>query len=88
MLTAARGLMNKMGYRPSSSDGHVAVVRFLEAKEIGEDIRSFAGIIDRMRRTRHRIMYDEYDIITEKTALQAYEWAKKFASITENTIKE
>ena len=88
MLTAARGLMNYMGYRPSSSDGHVAVVRFLDSMEMEKDIRKFAGIIDRMRRTRHRVMYDEYDIITEKAANQAYEWAIRFVSITKITVKE
>jgi uncharacterized protein (UPF0332 family) len=88
MHTAARALMNKMGYRPSSRDGHVAVVKFLEAPEIGSSINKYAGTLDRMRRTRHRVMYDEYNIITEKTAGQGYDWAMEFLSLVEERVKE
>ncbi len=87
MHTAARALMNNMGYRPSSRDGHVAVVRFLEAQELGLDINKYAGTLDRMRRTRHRVMYDEYDIITEKSASLSYDWAKEFISLVEERVK-
>ena len=87
MPTAARALMNHTGYRPPSSDGHTAVVRILEAEEIDQDIRNLT-IIDRMRRTRHRVMYDEYDIITEKTAKQAHTWANKFVTTIEKPINK
>ena len=76
VLTAGRALMFSTGYRPSSTEGHVAVVKFLSA---------FIGVEDRMvmvfngmRRKRHRIVYEEMDIVTEKEARQALEWAEEF----------
>ena len=87
MHTTARALMNKFGYRPPSSDGHRAVVNFLEAQELGQEINNYAGFMDRMRRTRHRVMYDEYDIITEKRANQAYKWANEFITLVEEKLE-
>ena len=78
MLVAARGYMNSKGYRPSSGEGHVAVVRFLEAQGSGSLLKRFVNIFDRMRRNRHRVMYDDYDLITRNVARQGYEWALEF----------
>jgi len=88
MHTAARALMNKRGYSPPSRDGHRAVVDFLEAQELGQEINKYARFLDRMRRTRHRVMYDEYDLISEKGANQANKWAKEFIALIEEKLKE
>ena len=87
MLVAARGYMNGKGYRPSSGDGHVAVVRFLEAQDSEPSLRRFVNIFDRMRRNRHRVMYDDYDLITQNVARQAYEWALEFVDIISDMIE-
>ncbi|MCW4013059.1 MAG: HEPN domain-containing protein [Candidatus Bathyarchaeota archaeon] len=86
--TTARAYMNKMGYTPPSRDGHRAVVDFLEAPELGQDLNMYARLLDRMRRTRHRVMYDEYDLITEKGAKQANNWAKESITLIEEKLKE
>ena len=62
MLGAARALMLSGGYRPSSSEGHAAVVRFMEAVSRDGEMLRFTGILDRLRRKRHRVVYEEYDI--------------------------
>ena len=78
MLGAARALMLSMGYRPSSSEGHVAVVRFMEAVSSDGEMLRFTGILDRLRRKRHRVVYEEYDVTTGDEAAQALEWARGF----------
>ena len=78
MLGSARALMLSMGYRPSSSEGHVAVVRFMEAVSSDGEMLRFTGILDRLRRKRHRVVYEEYDVTTGDEAAQALEWARGF----------
>jgi len=78
MLGAARALMLSGGYRPSSSEGHVAVVRFMEAVSSDGEMLRFTGILDRLRRKRHRVVYEEYDITSGDEAAQALEWAGGF----------
>jgi len=78
MLGAARALMYIRGYRPSSSDGHLAVIKFLEATPIDEETAKYTAIMDRLRKKRHRLVYEEYDVVTEKEARQALMWAEQF----------
>jgi uncharacterized protein (UPF0332 family) len=78
MLGAARALMLSGGYRPSSSEGHAAVVRFMEAVSSDGEMLRFTGILDRLRRKRHRVVYEEYDITSGDEAAKALEWARGF----------
>lgn len=75
ILVSARAYMNSKGYRPTSKGGHVAVVRYIQVN--GSDLRDYASQVDRMRRSRHRVTYDEYDIITRRGAQNALKTAKK-----------
>lgn len=77
--------MNSKGYRPTSKGGHVAVVRFLQADE--SDLRKYATRIDRMRRSRHRVTYDEYDIITKRGAQNALKTAREFLTLIKSKVK-
>ncbi|MCW4051071.1 MAG: HEPN domain-containing protein [Candidatus Bathyarchaeota archaeon] len=88
MQTATRAYMNHKGYRPSSSGGHVAVIKFLNAEPDESMIKKYANRFDRIRRTRHRIMYDEYDLITEKTAKETYQLANEFIALIEAEISK
>jgi len=78
LLTAGRALMFSRGYRPSSTEGHVAVVKFLNASLESEDKERMIMVLNGMRKKRHRIVYEEMDIVTEKEALQALKWAEEF----------
>lgn len=49
MLSAGRAFMFDKGFRPSSTDGHVAVVRFLQATLDVEAERSAANSLDRRK---------------------------------------
>jgi uncharacterized protein (UPF0332 family) len=80
MLQAGRALMFNMGYRPSSSQGHAAVVKFLHAavgRKISDRVINF---LDRARRKRHRIVYEEAEITSKSEAEEWLKWAEEFVS--------
>lgn len=56
--------MFHMGYRPSSRNSHIAVVRFTEIV-LGKDYSVF---LDRIRRKRHRAVYDMKGTISRTEA--------------------
>ena len=64
MLQSIRALMFHLGYRPSNRNSHIAVVRFTEII-LGED---YSICLDRMRRKRHRAVYDRTGTISKGEA--------------------
>lgn len=86
MLLAARALMFSQGYRPSTGEGHLAVVRFLRASLGTEASDKMIMVFDRMRKKRHRIVYEEMDIVSEDEADQALKWAEEFVSRIDGMI--
>jgi len=87
MLVAGRALMFDRGYRPSSTDGHTAVVNFLHAI-LGTTSDRMIMIMDGMRKKRHRIVYEEMDIVSEDEAEQAIKWAEGFVKKIDETIQK
>lgn len=88
MLGAARALMYLHGYRPSSSDGHQAVIRFLEAASMDEETSKYTAIMDRLRKKRHCLVYEEYDVVTGREARQALIWAEGFLERVEKMLEQ
>jgi len=85
MLAAGRALMLDKGYRPSSTEGHLAVVQFLTIMLGVETDNRMVLIMNGMRKKRHRIVYEEMDIVSLSEAEQAVKWAEEFVElITEN----
>jgi uncharacterized protein (UPF0332 family) len=78
MLAAGRALMFDRGYRPSSTEGHLAVVRFLQVLLGTEIDDQKITVMNRMRQKRHRIVYEEMDIVTENEAKQCIKWSESF----------
>lgn len=88
MLTAGRALMFDRGYRPSSTEGHLAVVKFLSVMlgaEVGERM---VTIMNNMRKKRHRIVYEEMDIVSMGEAEQAIRWTKEFVDTIHDIISQ
>ena len=87
MLQAGRALMFGRGYRPSSTEGHVAVVNFLRVS-VGKEINDkMVLVLDRMRKKRHRVVYGEIDVISEGEAAQSLKWAQEFVNKIEKIIR-
>ncbi|MCP8315402.1 MAG: HEPN domain-containing protein [archaeon] len=86
ILQAGRALMFSQGYRPSSTEGHVAVVKFLHAS-LGTQVSDrMIMVLNGMRKKRHRIVYEEMDIVSEDEAEQALKWAEEFVNKVDGTI--
>jgi uncharacterized protein (UPF0332 family) len=88
MLQAGRALMFERGYRPSSTEGHVAVVKFLHAmlgKEVGDRM---ILVLNGMRKKRHRIVYEEMDIVSEREAEQSMKWAEEFVNTVARIVRQ
>jgi len=86
ILQAGRALMYSQGYRPSSTEGHVAVVRFLQTSNEAEIRDRMTLVLNGMRKKRHRIVYEEMDIVSKEEAEQALKWAEEFVNIIHEKI--
>lgn len=86
MLLAGRALMFDQGYRPSSTEGHVAVVKFLHASLGAEVSDRMIMVMNGMRKKRHRVVYEEMDIVSEGEAEQAVKWAEEFVGKIDKII--
>jgi len=88
MLTAGRAIMFDQGYRPSSTEGHVAVVRFLQTRLGTETTRRMILIMNGMRKKRHRIIYEDMDIVSNNEARNAVKWAQEFVNTINNMLHQ
>jgi uncharacterized protein (UPF0332 family) len=88
MLQAARALMFGQGYIPSSKEGHVAVVKFLQSSLGAEISERMVMVINGMRKKRHRVIYEEMDIVSGDEAEQALKWAEEFVDEIDGTIRK
>jgi len=87
MLQISRAFMYSYGYTTSEEEHHKTVIEFLRAI-IGEKEKDLTNTLDRMRRKRHEVTYDESDIVSDFEAKVALEMAKKCMEILEKRIKE
>jgi uncharacterized protein (UPF0332 family) len=87
MLQAGRALMFERGFRPSSTEGHVAVVKFLRVS-LGKEVSDrMILVLNGMRKKRHRIVYEEMDIVSQGEAEHSMKWAEEFVNTVNKIIK-
>jgi len=88
ILQAGRALMVHEGFRATSGEGgHVAVVRFCE-EYFGHRYREDMELFDRMRITRHRVVYDVSGSISAHEAQEAFMFAEQFVRRVEKIIAD
>jgi uncharacterized protein (UPF0332 family) len=87
MLQSARALMFSMGFRPSGKAQHISAIRFAE-EALGSKVRKIITILDRMRRKRHRVVYDTSGLISTQEANRAVSNAEKFFKLVENELEK
>jgi len=80
--------MFHQGYRPSSTKGHVAVVKFLHATLRTGISNRMIMVMNGMRKKRHRIVYEEMDIVSKDEAKQAVRWAEEFVNTADRLIHQ
>ena len=80
VLQAGRALMLMTGYRPRGEHQHKTVLRFVELA-LGKDFSEKARFLDMMRIKRHRVIYDEPELISEAEAKHAIKIAADFVEM-------
>ncbi len=86
MLQAGRALMFSEGYRPIGRYEHVGVMRFLHERFKSELTDRLVYFLDKTRRKRHRVVYDEEGIISAGEAETAINLAKEFLDKAEDIL--
>lgn len=79
--------MFRLGYRPASVEAHKATFEFMRFA-IHEPVTESISYFDRVRKKRHRTIYDEVGLITEKEAKELLRRARELLSYIESKLKE
>lgn len=88
MLQAGRALMFLNGFKPTNRYQHIAVIRFTHIVFGKEITDRMINIFDRLREKRHKVVYEEVDIISEDEARNAIEWACEFVSKVKEILRK
>lgn len=86
VLQACRGYMFHLGYRPASAEAHRATLRFMRLI-VDEPAKGLIDYFDRVRRKRHRALYDEAGLVSEKEARELLDKAGEFVPMVEERIR-
>lgn len=87
VLQACRAYMFHSGYRPASAEAHKATFEFMQSV-IEEPLKKSISYFDRARTKRHRTLYNDAGLITEKEAEELLRRAKEFLSYVESKVKK
>ncbi len=80
MLQAGKALMLFKGYRATGQYRHVAVVEFAH-EAFGQELTDrLIDIFNRLRKKRHRAVYDEVGVVSREEAENAIRWAEEFVN--------
>lgn len=85
VLQACRAYMFHLGYRPASAVAHKATFEFMRLS-VPARLKETISYFDRARRKRHRAMYDEAGLVTEKEAEELLKRARRFLSYIESEM--
>lgn len=79
--------MLKRGYRPMGEFKHVAVVEFVKV-EFGDELsRRLVFAFNKIRRKRHRVVYEQAGATTEREASEVICLAKEFVNRVGDILK-
>jgi uncharacterized protein (UPF0332 family) len=86
VLQACRAYMFHQGYRPSSSESHKATLAFTQLS-VDPQLKETVDYFDRVRKKRHRVIYDEVGLVSEKEAQQLIQKATEFIAWVDMKLK-
>lgn len=78
--------MFSKGFRPHGKTQHISVIRFVEIA-LGEEAANMIVAFDRMRRKRHRAVYDTVGAISSLEAGNAIKRAEDLVKHVEANLK-
>lgn len=85
-LQASRALMFSQGFRPASVHAHRNTLAFMQLA-LGTKHKSLVTYLDRARRKRHRAVYDQAGLITEKEAANLLGRAEEFVALVQRRLQ-
>ncbi len=88
MLQAGRALMFENGYRPSANRSHVGVVKYLDVTLETETSDRIVMLMNGIRKKRHRVVYEQMDIVSKSEAQQTINWANEFVNRIDKEIHQ
>ena len=77
VLQACRAYMFHQGYRPAATESHKNSIEFMKLS-VDEPIKTTVEYFDRVRKKRHRTVYDEVGLVTEREVTQLLSKAREF----------
>jgi len=87
ILQACRAYMFFLGYRPAATESHKTTFEFMElAAE--EPYKEMISYFDRVRKKRHRTLYDDVGLVTSKEAQELLALATDFIGNIEKRLKK
>lgn len=86
MLRAGRALMLHHGYRPKGKDQHKTVGEFCSSV-LGEEYQNLIDKFHRMRRKRHKFVYESGSPISKSLASNSIENARKLVEVIVEIVK-
>lgn len=87
VLQACRAYMFHLGYRPASAEAHKATFEFMKVVS-EEPLKKSISYFDRVRKKRHRTIYEDVGLISEKEATELLVRARQLLSHVETELKE
>jgi len=85
VLQASQAYMFNRGYRPAAAEGHKATIQFMRLA-VDEPQKKSIDYFDRVRRKRHRTLYHEPGLVSEKEAQEILKRAGEFLAYVEAFI--
>jgi len=79
MLQAICALMFSKGYRDTGEGQHATTIQFTQIT-MGSEYTSIFEFMDRMRRKRHKSVYEIAGIVSSKGAAEEIKTAQKYVS--------
>ncbi len=85
ILQTCRAYMFHLGFRPASSEAHKITFQFMQIV-VDQTMKQKVDYFDRVRKKRHRAIYDEAGLVTEREAMKLLDEAKIFLAYIEHEI--
>ena len=87
VLQACRAYMFHRGYRAASFEAHKATLAFMLVS-VDVKLKESMDYFDRVRKKRHRVVYDEVGLVSEKEAQQLILKAREFITWVDAQVKK
>jgi len=85
IFQACRAYMFSLGYRPAATEAHKTTFEFMQLT-IEEPYKEMITYFNRVRKKRHKILYDEVGLVTRKEAEELLQMARDFVAEIEKRL--